>query len=377
MYGDKKSGIGAGLEGSVMYRVLPMADVVLSAGYSQLKYHDPGFKRFTNLINVDLKGNFEVISKGMIRPFVTAGLGIINFKHQNSTFGRFSDAAFFGGGGIKLRLNRSFDSFVGADYRFTTADELDDRTLGGKQGNANDGYLNVRAGVSYFLPGKQREVPQVVAMENVPFDQLDSAELASEGQGSVASNPDTETKDMEQYIKLKSRIDDLSDKIDSKEGTISQLRRHVENKKQQVASLSKTVSRNPSVNLRPSTNKSGFADIYEEALAYYYNRNYNQATSLFSLLLQQYPTHALAANCQYWIAECDYQLGRYQDAIDASFKVLGYRRSPKKDDTLFLLGKTYLKTGSGSRAKESFDRLLREYPQSEFVFEARDYLSKL
>lgn len=380
IYGDRRNtDIGIGFEGLATYRITEFADLSFALGYSLLKYNflNPITNTFksnsTNLINIDVKGKFDVVSKGPFRPFLTLGLGLINFQVSNSNSGRFSDAAFFGGGGFKYQVSSQLDWLIGADYRFTTCDQLDDPTLRGKEGKSNDGYLNVRTGITYYLPQKGEGIPEVIAMEKAPFYELEETEPQPEYQ----IPPDKETKDMEEYIKLKSRIDELSEHIDSKENEISKLQSKLQDSKQKVTSLEKKVSKQPPVSIGTVTARSGFADIYEEALTHFYNKQYNEAISLFNLLLQQFPNHSLAGNCQYWIGKCDFYLGRYQNAIEAFYKVLSYNRSPKKDDALFVLGKTYLKTGAGERAKESFSRLVREYPNSEYVAEAKDYLSKL
>ncbi|MFQ5824238.1 MAG: tetratricopeptide repeat protein [bacterium] len=374
LYGDQRGGISAGIEGFASYNVAKFADVSLSIGYSQLKYFPTGFSRFTNLINADLKGNFDLVSNTLVRPFLTFGLGIISFKHPSNNRGRFFDGAIIGGVGLRFKVHRLFDVQVSGDYRFITGDQLDDPTLAAKQG-VNDGYLNVRAGVSYYLPKKGAETPQVIAMEKAPFYEL--GEESQYGEEKKQDYGSQETKDMEEYVKLKSRLDKLSNRIDSEENQISKLRGSLQEKKQKVSSLSKTVARQPSRPVTTKSSRAGFADTYEEALTNFYNKHYNEAISLFGFLLQQYPNHSLASSCQYWIGESNFAMAQYDSAIDAFFKVLSYNRSPKKDDSLFLLGKTYLKTGSGERAKESFNRLIREYPDSEYVFDAKDYLSKL
>lgn len=373
LYGDQRGGIGAGIEGFTSYRVAKFADISLALGYSQLKYFPQNFTRFTDLINADLKGNFDVFSKGFVRPYLTFGLGILSFEHKSSSFGRFFDGAIIGGGGFMFKVHRLFDLQVSGDYRFLTGDQFDDPNVGGKQGKANDGYLNVRAGLAYYLPKKAAGTPQVIAMEKAPFYELEEEPQYSERQ----SQGEAETKDMEEYIKLKSKIDELSTQIDSKESRISNIRGALQHKKQKKTSLSKTVSRQSSRPILTSSARSDFTSTYEDALTNFYSKQHNGAISLFNFLLQRYPNHSLASSSQYWIGECNFAMGRYQEAIDAFQKVLSYKRSPKKDDSLFQLGKTYLKTGAGEGAKESFGQLIRDYPNSEYIFEARDYLSKL
>lgn len=376
IYGDNKAGWGAGVEGSVRYRVAPMADVIFSAGYSQLKFLNAGFKRYPNLINADLKTNLEILSEGPFRPFLTGGVGLVRFGHSSTNQGDLA-AAYFGGGGFNLQVAPQVDLFATADYRFTTTDQLDDPALGGKQGRANDGYLNLRAGVTYYLASPGSDIPQVLAMEQVPFDQMSGEpNYTGGGQRTPTATGDVETKGMEEYIRLKSRIDELVENIDEQEGQISRLQNDVQQKKSRVSALANRVPAGGG-NYSPPRRGSSFASMYEQALTHIYAQNYSQALPVLRQLLAQYASHSLAGNCQYWVGECFFNMGRYDEAVDALYKVLEFSSSPKKDDALFMLGRTYLKTGAGESAREAFERLLREYPASEHATAAQDYLSKL
>ncbi len=376
--GNINSGIGFGIEGFASYRVLRFADVAFLLGYSELKYDLPsGVPNTTNLINADLKGNFELVSRGTIRPFVTLGLGVINFEVGRSGKGRFFDGTVFGGGGLKVQLSPQFDLMLGADYRFITSDTIDDPTLSGTSGSANDGYLNIRTGFAYHLPGEGYDSPQIIADEDVPYYEVDEQGYPYPEQENYPASPEKETKNMEEYIRLKSRIDELSEGIDEKENKVASLRGSLSERKQRVASLKQKAAGKRSVSRQQSSSLSGFSEIYEEALTSYYNKNYNEAVSLFRVLIEKYPNHSLASNYQYWLGQSLLALNRYQESVAAFYKVLNYEGSFKKDDSLFLLGQAYLKMGSGESAKESFSRLVREYPNSEYVSEAQGYLNRL
>ncbi|MFQ6112513.1 MAG: tetratricopeptide repeat protein [bacterium] len=373
LYGDRKDvGFGIGFEGLVKYRLLEFADLAFAFGYSQLKYTS----NTTDLVNADLKSTFEIISSGMVRPYIGLGVGMINFHVYNSGKGRFFDAVLFGGGGLKIRVSTQFDWLIGADYRFTMGDNLDNLNLN-NEGKANDGFLNIRTGVTYYLPGTGRETFEILPMEKVPLDEVEGERGSEVGEQYNPANAAPEAKDMEEYVRLKSRIDELSERIDSKEKEISKLQGQLSERKQKITYMEQSAAKQSSVPVQTSSSMSGFSEIYEQALTNFYNKQYSEAISLFQLLLQQYQTHALVSNCQYWIGECYFAMGRYQESIDAFFKVLSFPRSLKKDDALFHLGKVYLKTGAGERAREAFARLIREYPNSEFIQDAKDYLGKL
>jgi len=378
-YGDRSSSFvnfGPGMEGFVTYRLLPFADIALGFGYNQIKsqFVAGGGTSTTDLFNFDLRGNFEVISIGALRPYVSLGAGLITPKVRNAKPAMSTKLAssFFGGGGFKVQLSPKLNVFVGADYRFTSTDQLDNPLPEGKN---NDGYLTARTGVTYYFKGEHDEAPQIIASERVPFYELDSesAEEPYTGSRSGIADPG----DMEEYVKLKSRVDALSENIGDKDRQIAELQSSVGQRKRRLSSLEQRAFAQPSKTFRSNSSMSGFTEIYKEALANYYNKNFSQALSLFEILLRQYSEHNLASSCQYWVGKSLFAMRRYQEAVEEFNKVLSYPRSLKKDDSLFHLGKAYMQLGMNSRAREYFSRLLQDYPRSEYVGEARSLSARL
>ncbi len=109
----------------------------------------------------------------------------------------------------------------------------------------------------------------------------------------------------------------------------------------------------------------------------YYNRNYKLAIQLFEELLTRNPATSLSDNCRYWIGECYYALGNYNQAIIEFTKVFSYNKSNKMDDAQLKLGLCYWKLGDRERARQEFERLISDYPNSEYVEKAQQFLSKL
>lgn len=122
---------------------------------------------------------------------------------------------------------------------------------------------------------------------------------------------------------------------------------------------------------------TGYEGRYQQALQTYQSRKYREAITLFESLLAAQPNHKLADNCQYWIGECRYALGEYEQAIADFQKVFGLGDGNKSDAAQLKLGLCYLRLGDKLRAKEEFQRLLVEYPKSEFAPRAQSYLDKL
>ncbi len=120
-----------------------------------------------------------------------------------------------------------------------------------------------------------------------------------------------------------------------------------------------------------------FEEQYQAALSTYRNRQYKSAIQKFEALLSQNMTHSLSDNCQYWIGECYYGLGNYQQAIIAFEKVFTFAKSNKDDASQLKLGLCYMRLNNQAKAKEEFNKLIGNYPSSEYVSIARRFIQKL
>jgi tol-pal system protein YbgF len=82
-------------------------------------------------------------------------------------------------------------------------------------------------------------------------------------------------------------------------------------------------------------------------------------------MLAQNPGGSLAPNARYWLGECHYASGRYDEAA-AEFQRCAddYPESDKAPDALLKLSYSYDRLGDGPRAMGVMDRLLTRYPGS-------------
>lgn len=76
--------------------------------------------------------------------------------------------------------------------------------------------------------------------------------------------------------------------------------------------------------------------LYAHARDYYIKRNYSKAQSKFKEFINRYPNHELVINCRYWLAEIDYDEGRFTEAISKFQEIsINYAGSEKGIDSLF------------------------------------------
>jgi tol-pal system protein YbgF len=396
IYCEEPSGLGLGMEGYARYKISPRFFTTFAFGYGELREKtfiiSNDSKYATDLITLDIKGAVNLLTEGNIMPYAYLGLGVFHFSYngvgQNMLPGRFLggyfDGSFIIGGGIETKINPNVALDMYMDYRFTTGDDLNNKVWGAK-----DGYLNIRAGATYYL------APSLGSGSRKGIDLTDGTpiqELSDEGTG---ESPDEELNSliegldnydeaadanlaMEEYIRLKSRVDQLNDAIQQKEHEIEELKSQLSIRKEKIAELEGNL-RNRGGALASSLNAdlSDFATSYEQALQQYYSREFDAAIYLFSMLLETSPTHRLSSNCQYWLGECYFGQDNYSMALEAFQKVLSYEESFKKDDALLMMGRCYIQLGDKQTALTMFDRLMSEYPDSEYYQRAQRYANGL
>ena len=210
---------------------------------------------------------------------------------------------------------------------------------------------------------------------------LDGGEVASKERGnksgssymaaaSAATANDAKTEQelkklKKELAKKERQIDDLQTKIQEQDAELSRL-----------AQSKQTTSYIPSGTIG-TVAPGEYEATYQEARAAFEARDYNRALQLFESLLASSTTHSLSDNAQYWIGECHYALRQYNAAIIAFEKVFTFPRSNKRDDAQFKLGLCYMRKGDKEKAREEFNRLKTDFPNSEYVSRAQQLLAKL
>ena len=111
--------------------------------------------------------------------------------------------------------------------------------------------------------------------------------------------------------------------------------------------------------------------LYSRALDRFTNHQYEAALEEFSAVLDRTPYGEWADNSQFWKGECCWGLRRYRQALAEFTKVFAYPKSEKQDDAQLKIARCYSALGERDKALTAFQRLLEEYPQSEYAALAR------
>lgn len=117
--------------------------------------------------------------------------------------------------------------------------------------------------------------------------------------------------------------------------------------------------------------------LYRVGRENYDARQYDRAIAQFTQLLETAPEDELADNAQFWIGECYWGLGKYRQALTAFAKVFAYAKTEKADDAQFKSARCHLALEEPDKARAAFQKLLDEYPESEYAPTARRGLQDL
>ena len=125
----------------------------------------------------------------------------------------------------------------------------------------------------------------------------------------------------------------------------------------------------------------GEGDAYRAAYSLVRNQQFDQAVSGFNRFLQDFPAGKYAPNAHYWLGEL-YLVIKPADLESSrqAFMLLlnQYPDNSKIPDALYKLGKVQYMKGNRDKAKEFFDRVIKEYgsTNNSAVNLARDFLSE-
>lgn len=112
--------------------------------------------------------------------------------------------------------------------------------------------------------------------------------------------------------------------------------------------------------------------MYNAALGAARSGRSAEGIRLFRDYLAKYPNGRYAANADYWIGECLYSQGKYQEALN-EFQVVNnsHPSHHKNADALLKAGLTLNKMGDKAGAAEKFRTLIANFPNSEAARRAR------
>ncbi len=190
------------------------------------------------------------------------------------------------------------------------------------------------------------------------------------------------TAEDKRVTRLQSQVDELQKEVQKKDMEIADLKAQLRTKQEALDSRPSAPSQDtryysqPTYTTTPPAVSDSYGDRYQYNLGLFHERRYQEAITGFEELLAASLNHSLSDNAQYWIGECYYAMGRFQEAIMAFEKVFTFSQSNKNDYAQFKIGQCYFKLGDKERSNQEFQQLIDNYPDSELVIRARNYLAQ-
>jgi len=181
---------------------------------------------------------------------------------------------------------------------------------------------------------------------------------------------------------LQKEVERLQGELNIKIQQLASLRSSLMEREAKIAELQQAQQTPQTQTSRPTAGRevaggNGFVQRYAEARNLYEQRRYAEAASAFQAILAENDKSSYADNCQYWIGESYYGLGKFPQAIAEFEKVFTFARSNKTDAALLKIGVCYLQMGERQQARSQLEQLIATYPSSPYVAKARKYLARL
>ena len=121
-----------------------------------------------------------------------------------------------------------------------------------------------------------------------------------------------------------------------------------------------------------------YTKLYDTAYDDYQRQNYSLARAGFAEYLRLFPGTDLADNAQYWVGECYYAEGKYDEASDAFKEVITkYPTGNKVPRAMLKAGHAQLQLGRKDQARQMFQQVIDAYPLSSEADQAKSRLKKL
>jgi len=118
--------------------------------------------------------------------------------------------------------------------------------------------------------------------------------------------------------------------------------------------------------------------LFETARADYYAGQWDLCVTGFEHYLRTFPRSELASEAQLYIGECHYSDGKHQDAVAAYNQVIAaFPRTPSAPVAYYKRGLALERLLQVDRARESFEAVIKNFPDSDAARLAKQNLDRL
>jgi TolA-binding protein len=145
----------------------------------------------------------------------------------------------------------------------------------------------------------------------------------------------------------------------------------------QVGNASQAITDLHTVMEKYAGSKNASQAAFYLATVYFYSKDYAKSQATFQRFMEKHKDPLLLASAQAGIAECNMESGEFQAAGDNFMKAVSFKPDGfLVPQYLFSAGRAYLKANQKEKAKEIFQQLIDQYPDSKEAYKAKEQLAE-
>jgi len=212
---------------------------------------------------------------------------------------------------------------------------------------------------------------------------------AAGGAGSVEKQLENFTRLLESrnrmQMRMQNQLTQLSQELREIKGSMELFEHKISEIENRQRNLYQLVDQPKAASSSTTTNRTATAVSAGEQSAYQaavdlvlVNKDYSQAITAFEAFIIDYPQSEYLANSHYWLGQLLYQQKKRKEARIAFLTVSDkYPESAKRADSLFKIGVIDEYLGDLASAKDFYQKVLKEYPNSSAAGLAQKHLDSL
>jgi len=162
---------------------------------------------------------------------------------------------------------------------------------------------------------------------------------------------------------------------------IEHLRYRVENVEDQIEQFLNNITQTSLQDVPSSEDskpKQKEEEIYQAAYQNFISQDYLNALKKFKDFLRDFSRGKLADNAQFWIGECEYKMGNYEQAIAEYEKVkTNYPKGNKVPAAILKQAKAFLQLDMKKDARAILSQLIENYPDTNEAANAKKQIENL
>ncbi len=117
---------------------------------------------------------------------------------------------------------------------------------------------------------------------------------------------------------------------------------------------------------------------YDDAFLLVHGSEYENAITEFKIFLEKCPEHSSVDDAYYWVGESYYFLSKYHESVEYMNKLYTeFRSSPKIEQAIYKLARSNQELGKTKEAKEFYQLLVNDYPETLEAQQAKERLKDL